>query len=79
MNKKRVLIVIVVIIILFLLVVFMFFKHDYKTYRLSGEKCVTYTKDCTCFGILVVMDSIPEQYSCGGYNFCKKINILECW
>jgi uncharacterized protein YpmB len=78
MNKKIILIIIAVIILISLLALVTIFKQDYKPFSWDGDKCVTYTKDCTCFGLLVTLESYPPQYRCQGLNFCKDINITEC-
>lgn len=78
MHKKIILIAIAVIITISLVVLVIIFKQDYRPFSWDGDKCVTYTKDCTCFGLLFTMESYPPQYKCQGLNFCKDINITEC-
>lgn len=78
MNKKIILITLAVIIIISLVALIPIFKQDYKPFSWNGDKCVTYTKDCTCFGLLVTLESYPPQYRCQGLKFCQDINITEC-
>ncbi|MBT4651140.1 hypothetical protein HOC13_01310 [Candidatus Woesearchaeota archaeon] len=78
MNKKIILIGVIAVLILSLVIVFTVFKHDYRPATLDGDKCFTYTQDCTCFGSLLVMESFPLQYNCQGLEFCEEINVTEC-
>ena len=77
MNKK-VILIIMVIIITSLVALVTIFKQDYRPFKLDGDICRTYTKECTCFGILNTLESYPPQYRCQGLNFCEDINITEC-
>ena len=78
MNKKIILIVVAIIIIISLVAFVTIFKQDYRPFSWDGDKCVTYTEDCTCFGLLITLESYPMQYRCRGLNFCEDINITEC-
>jgi len=78
MDKKIIVTAIVVIIIISMVTFVTIFRQDYRPFSWDGDKCVTYTKDCTCFGLLITMESYPMKYRCQGLNFCKDINITEC-
>jgi uncharacterized protein YxeA len=80
MDKKIVYIVVAVIIIISLVALFTIFKQDYRKFKAFSypKNCITYTEDCTCFGLLYVMESYPPKYDCDGLNFCRDINITEC-
>lgn len=78
MDKKNIIIIIIIIIIISLVFVSTIFKQNYRTFSDSGDKCVNYEKDCTCYGSLTTLESYPPQYKCQGLDFCKNINITEC-
>ena len=76
MKKKF--IIIGVIILIIITIFFIVPKENYKPFTWDGEECITYTKDCTCYGSLLTMESYPPQYRCQGLNFCSDINTISC-
>ena len=64
---------VVVICLMLALTVYM-----YKPFRLAENGCVTYYKECTCIGSLLVLESYPPQYRCEGLEFCNDIDVTEC-
>jgi len=85
MNKKYIYIGIVVVILVLLVLVSRNFIQHYRPFSLNydlrdnpEEKCVTYYKDCICFGVVTIQERYPPGYGCTGFKFCRDINVVEC-
>lgn len=76
--SKRLIFIIIIALILLLSLAAVMFKQEYRPAKWDGDKCLTYYKDCTCFGLLRTLESYPAQYNCQGVSFCEDINITEC-
>ena len=68
------------IIILFFLIIF---TNNYERYSWNGEfredqVCVYYYQSCSCYGILEIMESFPEQFRCNGIEICRDISKATC-
>jgi len=50
----------------------------YRLFKMNKDICKVYYKDCICIGSLMIMETMPPQYKCGGLNFCRNINAIEC-
>lgn len=74
--KKLIIGIICLAVVLF--VVFVFSFQHYKPFSWDGEQCITYSEECTCWGLLTTFESYPPQYACKGFEFCKDIDVTEC-
>lgn len=66
------------IIVLIIIVISWFSITPYKPFTINENEEVVSCKTCKCVGMLVVMESYPEQYSCNGFESCKDLAPAEC-
>jgi len=71
----------IIIILLILISYGLIFKADYEKFRFNAiNDCEEYYESCTCYGILLTLESYPPQFQCSGLNFCSPIDPprIEC-
>ena len=76
--KKSSILLIAIILIIVLLAINSFFIPKYKPFTFDQNNEVNSCKSCKCIGVVVIMESYPEQYSCSGWEFCEDLDLSEC-
>jgi len=80
MKKKYKIVIGILVVLIIVIIVGLSFINNYR--RGGGVdmelKCINYYGECTCIGLLRVMESYPAQHKCIGFESCKDINITEC-
>ena len=74
------------LIFLFLVILFSLFVNSYRPFRLDYDpldpalenRCILYYEQCTCFGLLNVMESYPPQFHCSGIKTCSPLDEVSC-
>ena len=76
--EKGSIFLIVVVILLFLLAIKVFFMFTYTPFTMDENQNILSCQSCRCIGVLIIMESYPEQYDCKGLEFCKDADFSKC-